>query len=221
MKGRILPDFRPVLLALLNSAVWILVDYFDPQWTQGMNISFQAISGLSFVMALLVSFRLRSAYARWYEGRMSWSTIGRVTRDFSHMVSSYLEPKAESPEAKCVVRHLYAMMIAFPILLKNCLRDESENKDWKELLYFLSPKTVRTVTNETTPPNSRWLGCLEFMRVYLSVARDLNLIAADGSLMHLLDDKVCALNTAAGACDRLKTTPLAYGKEKLLMGLKN
>ena len=178
-----------------------------------MNISFQAISGLSFVMALLVSFRLRSAYSRWYEGRMSWATIGRVSRDLAHMVASYLEPKADTVEAQRVVQNLYAMMIAFPILLKNCLRDESENKDWKELLYFLSPSAVKSVTTEVTPPEYRWLLCLQLMRTNMGLARDMNLIAADGSLMHLLDDKVCALNAAAGACDRIRTTPLAYGKE--------
>lgn len=88
----------------------------------------------SFIVALSISFRMSSAYARWWEGRTEWDKISALSRNIARTIWLHVpEQKASStvgPSDADTKEHAITLLHAFAVALKHHLRGQ---RDWDKL----------------------------------------------------------------------------------------
>ncbi|KAI5838517.1 Bestrophin, RFP-TM, chloride channel-domain-containing protein [Morchella snyderi] len=90
-----------------------------------------------FIVALSISFRMTSAYSRWWEGRTEWDKISALTRNIARTIWLHIPtlktPADHDPSAKSdleVKKEAIELLHAFAVALKYHLRGE---RDWEQL----------------------------------------------------------------------------------------
>jgi putative membrane protein len=142
----------------------------------------------SAILGLLVSFRTKVAYDRWWEGRLLWGGLVNHSRNLCLKVRELAKPDA-SERAKFV-----ATVSAFAVALMRHLRGPlrlDELDDFKD---------------EGATPNhipSHIAG-----RLMATVAQWRTAGRIDGHTHQMLDANLNALMDICGACERIRNTPL-------------
>lgn len=88
----------------------------------------------SFIVALSISFRMSSAYSRWWEGRTEWDKISALTRNIARTIWLHVPEQKTDPDAhKSDVetkKYVITLLHAFAVALKHHLRGQ---RNWDEL----------------------------------------------------------------------------------------
>ena len=145
-------------------------------------------SVLGFVISLLLVFRTNTAYDRWWEGRKIWGGVTNSSRNLAIKVRAMLQEEED-------IRFFNQTIPLFAFALRNLLR---ENEDYHDLDPGLELQHGKHIPN--------WVAALLYNRV--------NGLHARGQLSHsqflALEQEVKALTDHAGACERIKNTPIPF-----------
>ncbi|MBE7175445.1 MAG: hypothetical protein INR69_03530 [Mucilaginibacter polytrichastri] len=146
---------------------------------------------LGFVISLLLSFRVNSAYDRWWEGRKLLGSLVNMSRNLSSKIKTHIP----DPE----VHRFYNILIPeFAFSLMKHLRDE------KSELEFDIEGAVHLNDIEGHRPN----------HVALAMFQRLQHLYRDGVIsgeqLIVIDNEMSEFADICGACERIKNTPIPY-----------
>lgn len=163
-----------------------------PKWVAGTE--WAAINGL--VLGILLVFRNKEAYERWWEGRKLWGQLINDTRNLA------LKVKAFAPLSADERREFARLLVAFPHALKCHLRGD---EDLHHVPGF------ENATDNTDHLPQRIAGLIFEFLARLNreqrLARD-TLLVLDAHARSLMD--IC------GACERIRSSPVPLSYRALL-----
>lgn len=141
---------------------------------------------LSLAMALLIAFRIKQAYERWWEARTLWGSLVNVSRNLAIKVR-----ELERPDAKDR-RKVRDLIVAYCVGLKNHLRDDSRL--------------------DTLPGGSAVIAAPEHVPSHVVglIYAELNRWSQEGRLsaakLWILDAELRVFLEVCGGCERIKNT---------------
>ncbi|CAN5324637.1 bestrophin family ion channel [soil metagenome] len=150
---------------------------------------------LGFVISLLLVFRTNTAYERWWEGRKLWGDLVNNSRNLMLKINAYL------PEDKKELKNSFRILISnYSFALKEHLRG-----GFKEELLEEHPRLpINELKKLNHIPN-------RIAQQLYSEAEELvkqKLISEEKLLV--LNDELRSFTNIAGACERIKKTPIPY-----------
>ncbi|MBZ4193779.1 MAG: hypothetical protein LAE24_05655 [Candidatus Contendobacter sp.] len=195
LKGSVLRSIalRIVLFSTLSAA---LVELHQRQIINLKDVSSTPWTMVGVALGLLLVFRTNASYDRYWEGRKQWGSILVAIRSLGIGIFAYLAPH---PNAAAVQQRLNRLLIAFPILLKQRLR---QTKDSHEVQRVLSPEDQQILAGTSNP-----VAAILFM-----MASILGQCAAQGMLTEqrftMLNAYLVELSINSAGCERIRNTPL-------------
>lgn len=188
-----IPVFRRLWFYLALMAVY---DAFV-NWVSEQGVSQQLLKEASnaayigAVFGLLLVFRTNSAYERWWEGRRLWGQLVNDSRNLAIKVQAYVNvPSAEKLK-------IGEQIVSFAYSLKHHLRDSRPAKNLPGI------KPIDQI------PKTYHLPSQVALRIYETVGLWQQRGQVNELTMIMLDPHLRAFMDISGACERIKTTPLA------------
>jgi putative membrane protein len=179
--------FRRLFWIILSIAIFSLViAYLTHEVLGEENFKSTTIfhSLLGFVISLLLVFRTNTAYDRWWEGRRLWGQLVNDTRTISLKLDVFL------PKEDLVSRTRMAELLGdFPTILKEHLRNN---------------KVAGKYPTDIHQPN--YIAHLILSQIN-TFYKDKKI--QDNEYLSLIND-FNTFQTVAGACERIKNTPIPY-----------
>ena len=176
-----------------------------PWWATIPPFAHTVLGGaLSFLMV----FRTNTAYSRWWEARLMW---GQVTIGCRNIVAQSGAMMADTPARL----ELLSLLMAFPITLKNALRDEptkSSELSQAEALATEAQQEGKPALRKLCAAPSAPLVLLEAISrsIRAGINTQPSMQLASTAYLHL-SEEVRSLTMAATACERIKTSPMPLG----------
>ncbi|CAM3403601.1 Bestrophin [Bordetella sputigena] len=172
---------------------------------------------IGVALAIFASFRNNACYERYWEGRKQWGTLTATTRDLVRFAVTVPGPagvptaaadtQAHAGGATQDARQVVALLTAFVQVLKHQLRDS----DPAEVLRTLVGETqAREILGLAYRPYGL-LALVQRRIVAWHHERRIGDVLLAAALAH-----IDTLTQAAGACERIRTTPVPYPYEVLL-----
>jgi putative membrane protein len=186
-------DTTVILVAVYTAAVVFVdqrLDVHVPDWG-GMMAVLNAL-----ILGVLLAFRNREAYDRWWEGRKLWGQLVNDSRNLCLKVRAI--PSLTSGNQQYVGQ----LLVGFAVALKNHLRGSDKLQ--------LVPGFEAAADSPDHPPRYLAGKLFESLR---SWRREDKL--SDFDLL-LLDPHAKALMDVAGACERIRSTPLPLSYRALV-----
>lgn len=146
-------------------------------------------------LALVLGFRVNSAYQRWWEGRILWGAMVNVSRSFTRAVLAFLPDNAEARMART---DLVERQIAYVHALRCQLRRQDPAP---EIQRILGPDQIDVVARRN-PANGLLDGSAQ--RIATAVRSGWIDTIQQSRLESMLTD----MSNAQGGMERLKNTPL-------------
>ena len=165
-----------------------------PENAKVRNLS-QMHALLSFVISLLLVFRTNSAYDRWYEGRKLWGQLVNNSRNLAIKLNAMLDPLDEDNRRffKRAIP-LFALSLHQHLRRQTSIPELDENSD-KELFPLHIDKQV---------PN----------QIASLIMKRINLLYTEGKIsgdqLIVMDGEMRSFMDIAGACERIKNTPIPF-----------
>ncbi|HEX3150270.1 MAG TPA: bestrophin family protein [Gemmataceae bacterium] len=193
-----LPVWRRLDLAVTAVAIYttvvvlidLAIDIHLPDWS-GASTFLNAL-----VLGILLAFRNKEAYDRWWEGRKLWGQLINDSRSLSAKLAALAQLSA-------VARGEVGRLIpGFAVALKNRLRDES---DLRRIPGF--------ETETAEPPH---VPLYLFARLTALLQRERSAGRLSEVDLLTLDPHVRGLMDVCGACERIKSSPLPLSYRSLL-----
>ncbi|MBN8703658.1 MAG: hypothetical protein J0M08_11375 [Bacteroidetes bacterium] len=150
---------------------------------------------LGFVISLLLVFRTNTAYERWWEGRKLWGELVNNSRNLAIKINAFVPTEINNSRNR-----LASLLAHYPTVLKEHLR-----KGVDELYLESIPAIdVAQLKKYKHKPNG----------MVNSITQELcelnkQKVVSDEKLL-LLNEEVKSLVNVAGACERIKNTPIPY-----------
>ncbi|SEJ75777.1 putative membrane protein [Sphingobium sp. AP50] len=147
-------------------------------------------------LALVLGFRVNSAYSRWWEGRILWGAMVNVSRSFARTVLAYLP---DTPEARAMGVTLVKRHVAYVHALRCQLRRQDPAPDVRRVLETEEPLEALERRN---PAN----GLLDGSDRMLMDAVHRGWI--DTIQQSRVEGLLVDMSNAQGGMERIKNTPL-------------
>jgi ion channel-forming bestrophin family protein len=150
---------------------------------------------LGFVISLLLVFRTNTAYDRWWEGRRLWGELVNNSRNLMLKIVAFL------PEEEKETRKLFSILISnYSFALKEHLRGGYKEEELQD--HPCMPlNELRQVSHV---PN----------RISLQIYKEAEQLVKKGFIKEerllMLSDELRSFTNIAGACERIKKTPIPY-----------
>jgi putative membrane protein len=182
-----------IAIGVYTSIVCFVVEYFG--WVDSITINTSIFSLLGVILSIFLVFRTNTAYDRWWEGRKQWGALVNNTRNLAIYIHSMF------PIHDVEIRHTLATHIAnFCAALVEHLRNGTK----VEKLVYLSEEERTTYKQKGHIPN--YIAYQIFDRIAeahrsgeISQGDYLNIKVQHEALMNI-----------AGACERIKKTPIPF-----------
>jgi len=190
-------SFRMLLPAMLALAVYSSVlTYLDVE-LQVIKLRSTTVlhSLLGFVLSLLLVFRTNTAYERWWEGRKLWGELVNNSRNIMLKMCAFL------PESKKEEKNKFRILISnYSFALKEHLRGGFK----EELLEEHPNLRINELKNYNHIPN----------RIAQELYAEVEKYKKEGLLTEekilVLNEELRSFTNIAGACERIKSTPIPY-----------
>jgi len=194
-----IPVFKRIWLFMaLMAAYTALVHWFSDGNIPTQNLKeVGAAAYSSVIIGLLLVFRTNAAYERWSEGRRLWGQLVNDSRNLSLKVRSFV-PAPDAEKAR-----LGKLVISFAYALKHHLRDSRPGRHLPGV----------EITGEKVPKN---LPVHLAGQIYEMVLRWQQQGIIDGFILLQLDTHVRSYMDICGACERIRSTPLAISYRAFL-----
>ncbi len=183
-----------ILMGLLSWLVaYLELDYFDLSQNSALKNTSILHTVIGFVLSLLLVFRTNTAYDRWWEGRKMWGKLVNDSRNLSVKLNALL------PEDDKVSRIYFANKIKlFAKVLHTHLTsestkymlDEEEHPEYEDYLKAQHPPTK----------------IVGKMYVALQKLERERVLTPQDKI--ILNENLNGLLDVAGACERIKNTPI-------------
>ncbi|GAB3176892.1 bestrophin family protein [Telluribacter humicola] len=168
---------------------------FEEIWPMEINVPSSIFSLLGIVLSILLVFRTNTAYDRWWEGRKQWGALVNNCRNLAVAVQTTLPPE----EVKA--RFEIAVLISnFCITLKEHLRTGAKVEE----LIFVSHDEIEKYSQRTHLPS--YIASLIHQKVQDYYRSE----TITGTDMRNMKPHLQALLDVAGACERIKKTPIPF-----------
>jgi ion channel-forming bestrophin family protein len=169
------------------------------QWSRIRAIDFGTVGGLinTLILSLLMGFRNRAAYGRWWEARGLWGRLTNDTRNLAAKCAAFVpaDALARSPVA--------AILVTFPEALKRHLRNAS----------FRLRDLPGFEHEAEDPPHVPLYLARRLFAVIADWKRDGHI---DQGVLWILDAHARGLLDVCGACEKIRNTPLSPSYKDLL-----
>ena len=146
-------------------------------------------------LALVLGFRVNSAYQRWWEGRILWGAMVNVSRSFARAVLAFLPDDAQ---ARALARDLVLRHVAYVHVLRQQLR----RQDASDELYRILGKGEHGELARRNPANA----VLEGTGRRIADAQRRGWI--DSIQQSRIESMLVDMSNAQGGMERIKNTPL-------------
>ncbi len=182
--------FKRLCVAVVLLAIYSALDVFvETSLNDDIHFPDGVQAVLGGVLSLLLVFRTNSAYDRWWEARKLWGSLVNDTRNLALKVRTLVHvPQAERKRAGEVI-------MAFP----NALRDH-----------------LRGRRSPYGPEGVHHVPLYLARAMFEHVNRWKESGAIDGFTQTVLDRHVSAYMDIAGACERIRNTPLPLSHRALI-----
>jgi putative membrane protein len=172
---------------------WIVheVGFRLPDW------SFEAGLVNSVILGLLLNFRNRTAYDRWWEARRLWGQLTNDSRNLAWKLAAFVPPEVVARSSAA------ALLMAFPEALKRHLRRESFRL--RDLPGF-----------EKESDNPDHVPSYLAGRLYAALAGWMREGHVNDQLLRFFDPHLSALLDICGGCERILNTPISPSYKGLL-----
>ena len=190
-------ELLPMIVAISiysGIVVWLETDILKLGENSHLkNISIMHTT-LSFVISMLLVFRINSAYDRWWEGRKQWGALVNNCRNLSLKLNAILKGDNQR-------KVFFAGMISnYPFVLKNHLRNK------------VNPAELKA--NEKFNPADIHLGMHNPNYVASKIFEETNTMLNQGVLtqeqMLFINGELSSFTDICGACERIKNTPIPF-----------
>jgi putative membrane protein len=151
----------------------------------------------TIILGLLMGFRNRAAYERWWEARGLWGQLTNDSRNLAAKIAAFVPPAAASSA------RVGEGLAGFAVALKRHLRGEQPRL--REIAGF---------ERESNDPSHVPL-CLA-QRLYSTVAEWKRDGIIDGATLWILDAHLRGLLDVCGGCEKIRHTPLSPSYRSLL-----
>ncbi len=151
----------------------------------------------TIILSLLMSFRNRSAYERWWEGRKLWGQLVNDSRNLAIKLKAYV------PREVLEQSGIKNLLMAFPIVLKRHLRGD--------------PGTLNDLPgleSEATTPGH--LPIYVASRIVAKVTEFERAGHIKEMMFRNLDVHLNGLMDVCGACERIANTPFPFSYKAML-----
>jgi putative membrane protein len=194
-KGSVIRSILPrVLLCGFFAAIVQLINVYIVPLNSVAAIPWQLV-GLA--LGLLLVFRTNTAYERYWEGRRMWGSVTSATRNFALATFAYLKPS--HPDIVIVRQRLIKLLAAYPILMKQRLRNE---KDLSEIAELISETDYQQLEQSKHLPFT--LQILIAQTLHQAYQKEMII----PEQLRICDTSLTEMTSALGACERIKNTPL-------------
>lgn len=149
------------------------------------------------ILGLLMGFRNRAAYERWWEARGLWGQLVNDTRNLAAKVAAFVPPEAAS------TGRIGDSLSGFAVALAAHLRDERPRL--RDLPGF---------QHDADDPEHVPLALAR--RLFGAVAGWKRDGVIDGATLWVLDQHLRGLMDVCGGCEKIRTTPLSQSYKSLL-----
>jgi putative membrane protein len=162
------------------------------------------VGTLGAALAIFVAFRNNASYARWWEARTVWGNIQASSRVLARQLTAATDNAiaagtgGSQDDIMAYRRELVLRIIAFGHALRIQLRGTG---DWDRLRPLLPPAEYEVLLHRWDRPNS----ILQTLSIRLKDGVRAGIVGQFDPIT--LEPNVAALNTAAAACERIKSTP--------------
>lgn len=156
---------------------------------------------LGFVLSMLLVFRINSAYDRWWEGRKLWGSLVNNTRNLMIKLIAVLPEENKSDKI-----YFKKLIITFVFTLKDHLKDKKGFSDIKVFDGF-SKQEFDAVKHKPNYVAGLIMKHIEVLRKK-GVFTNEQVLFMNAELQSLLD--------IAGACERIKNTPIPFSYSMFL-----
>ena len=177
----------------------LLISYFFDNVRQYNLGQFHLI--FSFILTIVISFRVNTSYSRWWEGRTLWGSIVNNCRNLGLKFDVYLGLK-EHPE-------FYVLLKRLPIVIKANLR-----KEYSEITVELQALGIHVIEAQNPV-----LPVIKRMYSILNQLRQENKLQLEQYLV--LDKHLANLIDMIGGCERIANTqvppPFAFFVKQALL----
>ncbi len=190
-------SFRMLLPAMIGLVIYSsILTYIDVEL---QIVKFRSTtvlhSLLGFVLSLLLVFRTNTAYDRWWEGRRLWGDLVNNTRNLMLKLNAFI------PSEKKELKNDFRILISnYPFALKEHLRG-----GYKEELLEDHPNLRAADLKKYNHIPNRIA-----QQIYIEVEnlRKENIISEEKLIV--LNEELRSFTNIAGACERIKATPIPY-----------
>jgi len=183
-----------ILMGILSWLVaYLELDYFDLKQNSTLKNTSILHTVIGFVLSLLLVFRTNTAYDRWWEGRKMWGKLVNDSRNLAIKLNALL------PEDDKVSRiyftnkiKLFAKVLHTHLTSESTkyMLDEEEHPEYEESLKAQHPPT-KVVSR---------------MYIALQKLEEEKVITPHDKI--IIDQNLNGLLDVAGACERIKNTPI-------------
>lgn len=196
-----IPVFRKIWLYLVVMVIYSVIVTYIVDQDEKVFSNFKDVGNAAYlgvIFGLLLVFRTNSAYERWWEGRRQWGHLVNECRNLALKVRAY----SGAPNREKV--RFGEQIVSFAYSLKHHLRDTRPNKN---LPGVEAIDTIPVNIHLPAHVSGKMIVTMEEwqQKGYLSEIKLL-----------LLDQHFNAFMGVCGACERIKTTPLAVSYRAFL-----
>jgi putative membrane protein len=149
------------------------------------------------ILSLLLSFRNRAAYDRWWEARGLWGQLTNDSRNLAAKIAAFV------PGEEWAHGRVADLLAGFAEALKRQLRGESAKL-----------QQIAGFEHETAEPSH--LPLYVASRLYAVVAEWKRARHVDDGVLRILDPHLRGLLDVCGGCERIRNTPLSPSYKILL-----
>ena len=190
-----------LLITFGTLAVCVFFLYIHPDKRDLVSMPLDAHIVLGSALSFLIVMRTNSSMNCWWEARCSWDKIINCC----HSIGAQTAPALRTPEA---CERVLMQLIAFVVALKADLRDETIQSE--ELGPRMDAAFVRRLNKSSNMPVQALKALSETVRTNLPPDAG-NTKGLGSSLFDETSEQIRVMNHAAGACRKIKNTPMTYG----------
>lgn len=194
------------IVGVISVAIVIYDTAVSTAWLPSFMPLLHASSTLPYeltapALALLLVFRTEASYARYDEGRKTWTQVISSTKDFARHANSWI--RLSNSDAPAVKSLLLNYIMAFPVALKCHIIHGSDMEH--DLRSLLTEEDLELVLHSNHKPN-----CI----IHL-LTETLIHLHLDDSKKRILDSHISQFNESVSVCERLIRSPIPLSYTRL------
>ncbi len=181
-----------LIMAFTAVVAWVQIELVP---FEGSGLDITIFSLLGVVLSILLSFRTNTAYDRWWEGRKLWGELVNNCRNMAaYMHSAFPEDDQQ------VRRYIAFRMSNFCVVLKEHLRNSLEMNE----LLSVTEEEIQVYSTKSHLPS---FIAYEIMHSIQGLFKAGDIKGEDLINLH---EHTKALLNIAGACERIRKTPIPF-----------